>query len=142
MSTQRTPWVGAMVVALILVVSAWLGVAHAVDGVVLITQNLVTASGGFPFTITQAGSYGLGGNLTVPANIDGIVIAADNVTLDLNGFAILGSGGGSGVSDAGVVHSGITVRNGTVRNFATGIEFFHSGLTNVEQIRALQNSGN
>ena len=64
--------------------------AFAVDGVVLINQSTVTAAGGFPYSITQSGSYRLTGNLTVPAATDGIVINAADVTLDLNGFGIIG----------------------------------------------------
>jgi hypothetical protein len=64
--------------------------AFAVDGVVLINQASVMAAGGFPYKITQSGSYRLSGNLTVPANTDGIDITVDNVTLDLNGFTIKG----------------------------------------------------
>ena len=62
----------------------------ATDGVVLINQSSVLAAGGFPFKITQAGSYKLSSNLQVPASVDGIDILADHVTLDLNGFAIIG----------------------------------------------------
>ena len=40
--------------------------AFAVDGQVLINMSTVTAAGGFPYKITQAGSYKLSGNLTVP----------------------------------------------------------------------------
>ena len=42
------------------------------------------------FTIGQPGSYYLGQDLTGTAGEYGIVIAADNVTLDLNGFSIIG----------------------------------------------------
>src|ERR1700760_4561283 len=71
---------------------------YAVDGVVLIDQNHALAGNitpgdtpGFPVTITQPGSYKLSGNLTVAdANTTAIVIASDYVTLDLNGFSIIG----------------------------------------------------
>src|SRR4051794_19461257 len=63
----------------------------AVDGVVLISQSTVTAAGGFPFKITQPGSYKLTTNLVVPADKAGIQIAANDVTLDLNGFGITGA---------------------------------------------------
>src|SRR5262245_60243098 len=70
----------------------------AVDGVVLIDQNKAIAGGvtpgdaaGFPVTITQPGSYRLSGNLIVPnSNTNAIEIASDFVTIDLNGFSILG----------------------------------------------------
>ena len=62
--------------------------AFAVDGVVLINQSTVTAAGGFPYTITQPGSYKLSGNLTPPLNVTAIQISTGNVSLDLNGFTI------------------------------------------------------
>ena len=37
--------------------------ALAVDGVVLINQSTVVAAGGFPYIISQPGSYKLSGNL-------------------------------------------------------------------------------
>lgn len=72
--------------------------ALAVDGTVLINQSTITngltgcpTGGHFPIVICQSGSYRLSGNITVPdANTDAIHINADNVTLDLNGFAVLG----------------------------------------------------
>ena len=77
---------------------AFASAALAVDGTVLINQSTVTnglpncpTSGRFPISICQSGGYRLSGNLTVPdANTTAISIVADNVTLDLNGFAILG----------------------------------------------------
>src|SRR5205085_8172012 len=65
--------------------------AFAVDGVVLINQASVIAAGGFPYTITQPGSYKLSSNLIVPLGKDGIDINAANVTVDLNGFSIMGA---------------------------------------------------
>jgi hypothetical protein len=64
----------------------------AVDGVVLINQATVMAAGGFPYNITQSESYKLSGNLVVSANVNNIVISADNVQLDLNGFTVSGPG--------------------------------------------------
>src|SRR5882762_4507455 len=71
---------------------------YADDGVVLIDQNRALAGNvtpgdapGFPVTISQPGSYRLSGNLTVPdINTTAIQITADFVTLDLNGFSIVG----------------------------------------------------
>jgi len=63
--------------------------ALAIDGQVLINMSTVSAAGGFPYTIAQAGSYKLSGNLTVPnGDTTAIVIAHDNVTLDLNGYQL------------------------------------------------------
>jgi len=44
--------------------------------------------------------------------------AANNVTIDLNNFTILGDGTGAGITSDGV--EGFTIRNGTVKNFNEG----------------------
>jgi len=110
--------------------------AFAIDGQILINQSTVLAAGGFPYKITQSGSYKLSGNLIVPnADTNGIVISADYVTLDLNGFSIAGpvtctpftfpvqcstSGTGVGILSP---NQGTTVLNGTVRGMgAVGID--------------------
>ena len=45
------------------------------------------------FVISQPGSYCLGSNVVGVAGKNGIKIDADNVTLDLAGFGVLGVGG-------------------------------------------------
>src|SRR4051794_25007979 len=45
------------------------------------------------FIITTSGSYYLVGNMTGAAGKNGISIRANDVTLDLNGFALLSPGG-------------------------------------------------
>lgn len=91
---------------------------------------------GFPVTISQPGSYKLMSNLTVPANTKGIVITADNVTLDLNGFTLAGpvqctqpagsqaqpvtctqQGGDQEGIRIAAPNGGAVIRNGTVRGF-------------------------
>jgi hypothetical protein len=67
-----------------------------------------------PHTISQSGSYVLTSNLT-GAGVDGIIIAADDVTLDLNGFALIG-GSGRGVSVLPGVEN-LAVRDGTIRDW-------------------------
>ncbi|HTA42217.1 MAG TPA: hypothetical protein VK789_07210 [Bryobacteraceae bacterium] len=92
--------------------------ARAQNGVVQINQATVAAGGnratnGFPYIINQPGSYQLTGNLTVPAGVNGIGIAASNVTLDLNGFTITVLGANRGVYAVGSP-SMISVRNGSI----------------------------
>ncbi len=68
------------------------------------------------FKITQAGSYYLTSNLSVGSGQVGIEIAANSVTIDLNGFVITGTTGSfHGVSTVGQPLHSITVRNGTIR---------------------------
>jgi len=68
------------------------------------------------FKISQPGSYYLTDNAYIPASRDGIQITANNVTLDLNGFAIIGAvGSNSGITITG--SQGCAVRNGAIRGF-------------------------
>src|SRR5438552_8329198 len=107
---------------------------YAVDGVVLINQSTALAGNvtpgdapGFPVTISVSGSYKLSGNLTVPdADTTAIRITAEDVTVDLNGFSIIGptvclgfpvtssSRIGFG-ADIASDRSNTTVLNGTIR---------------------------
>ncbi|MES2956878.1 MAG: right-handed parallel beta-helix repeat-containing protein [Pseudomonadota bacterium] len=112
-------------------------------GVVLIDQAKAESGGvtpgdvaGFPVTISQPGNYRLAGPLTVSdANVSAIVIASDNVTLDLNGYTLQGPvsctglgaqkscaplGVGDGIQAVG--RSGIALHGGRVRGFAFGVQ--------------------
>ncbi len=68
------------------------------------------------YRISQSGSYYLAGHVTAAPGKRCIEIGASNVTIDLNGFTVIGVGGsiaGIGVDHA---HSNLTVRNGVVEN--------------------------
>jgi parallel beta-helix repeat protein len=67
----------------------------------------------FKFRITQPGSYYLTSNVE-QASGGGIEIAAQNVTLDLNGFAVLSTSPTTGVGIQSNGGLAITVKNGTV----------------------------
>ncbi|HXG19832.1 MAG TPA: hypothetical protein VNN62_12280 [Methylomirabilota bacterium] len=58
--------------------------------------------------------------------LDCLVVNSSNITIDLNGFAIIGNGSGKGISASSSVQ-GVTIRNGTVRGFAVGISLGGSG---------------
>jgi nitrous oxidase accessory protein NosD len=62
-------------------------------------------------------------NLTLHADLmctgDALSVGADGITIDLAGHTISGAGTGTGIS--AVRHSGLTVRNGTVADFATDV---------------------
>jgi len=73
------------------------------------------------FGAWQPGSYYLTTNLTCASGQSGISVTANNVTIDLNGFSLTGSGSGSyGVSFGSTV-TNFTLRNGTVNGFYYGI---------------------
>ena len=116
--------------------------------VTLLNQDAAATGGvtpndspGFPISITEPGSFRLSGNLTVPdADTTAIEISADDVTIDLNGFAIIGptvcpTAGGPPSSDEGPVTtcsplgSGVGIKaaepytiasNGPVQNYRAG----------------------
>jgi hypothetical protein len=96
--------------------------AFAVDGVVLINQSTVLAAGGFPYKITQPGSYRLTGNLVAGLNQFAIQIVAPNVVLDLNGFNVQCSADSNIFDQAACIGDGgaiapthnVAIRNGTV----------------------------
>ena len=67
-----------------------------------------------PFTISQEGSYYLTKNLDTAGN--GISVGSSNVTVDLNGFTIEGTGGSGAGIDA-TARDRVVVKNGMVRGF-------------------------
>ena len=133
--------------------------AFAVDGTVLINQSTVMAAGGFPYTISTPGSYRLSGNLIVPdGNTTAIKITSSFVTVDLNGFSILGpvtctgtsfavtscssTGSGSGVATVftGSLISNVVVSNGNVKGMGSyGVNLDGCQGCNVEKVIAQQN---
>jgi hypothetical protein len=69
------------------------------------------------FVITNSGSYYLTTNLVGVGAKNGVLISASHVTLDLNGFAIIGvSGSSDGISVNG---NNVAIRNGTVCNWGS-----------------------
>jgi parallel beta-helix repeat protein len=78
-----------------------------------------------PYTISMPGSYYLTGNLQGVSGSDGIKVTADNVSIDLNGFALVGVTGaltGINAGSASPYPNNLTVRGGTIRDWANGIE--------------------
>ncbi|MEL7472530.1 MAG: hypothetical protein AAGK04_04370 [Planctomycetota bacterium] len=95
------------------------------------------------FVISQPGSYYLSDNIDIATNQSGVRIASNDVSLDLNGFALIGNGsGGRGVTMGGVFpfnRENIIVRNGTARGWNTGIDVAFTINAVVENISAAQN---
>lgn len=140
----------------------------AVDGVILIDQNRALAGNvtpgdapGFPVTISASGSYRLSSNLVVPdVNTTAILVSTsvDAVTIDLNGFSIIGPvscsinpttcssmatdvsifGPGTGIrSDA---NAALTVKNGTIIGMGRYAIFQSGGAyTIIENLHAREN---
>ncbi|MBL8014435.1 MAG: hypothetical protein JNN05_11370 [Candidatus Omnitrophica bacterium] len=140
---------GLRFIALFVVILSFLAEqGWAVDGEVLISQTTAEAgrvtpddTAGFPVTISLPGSYKLSSNLNIPAGKIGILIATNNVTLDLNGFRIIGissSGTETAISDNNQIRQNITVRNGSIVTIRTGINLAASRQCVIEGMRLNQ----
>jgi hypothetical protein len=107
---------------------------------------------GYPIEIRSPGSYRLTGDLIVPQGAHGILLMADLVHLDLNGFSVRGSefclpgfcqpanSTGGIIHDFGGGGFAVTVRNGVVSNFGgTCIQLRDGG--RVEGVRVFSCGG-
>jgi len=139
------------------------GPGLAADGVIEINETRAKAGGitpgdapGYPVTLSQPGSYRLTGSLIVTtASLSAIEITSDDVSLDLNGFPLVGVAGcngegatlvctptGAGVGIFAHAREGISVRNGFVYAFPGGGAILSQveGCT-VEDVSFLFNAG-
>jgi parallel beta-helix repeat protein len=108
----------------LLAVPVW---ANAASGAVLSCGQTITQN-----TVLESDLSGCTNN--------GIVIGANNITLDLNGHTVAGSanpGDQAGVALVG--RSGVTVKNGTVRNFDVGVVIEGGSGNTVQGVNAVGN---
>lgn len=78
-----------------------------------------------------------------PCSSGGLVIGADNITLNLNGHRVFGQPGiGDGVGVLLVGRTGVTVQNGTVTNFDGGVVIDRGRANTVRYVNALDNITN
>ena len=89
-------------------------------------------------TLSSPGNYFLTKNLS--ASGDCLVIAADNVAIDMRGKTITGNGSGSGITDGGVEHNFAIIANGNIRKFDTGILLDNSGLAIISNVDSSKNT--
>ena len=98
----------------------------------------------------SAGHVACGQTIMVSTTLDsnvgpcqtGLVIGANNVVLDLNGFTLSGTpatGDGPGVNITG--RTGVTVRNGTITQFDAGVAITGGSGNTVTNLRLLDNRG-
>lgn len=124
-SSWLTLMMGAL--AMLFPIGAWAQVGGLPGGSLRPVPSVPITQGPTPIrdctTIFLRGSYvlvnNLPGSLGLNPNGGCLVIAASNVTLDLGGFSVIGTGAGSGMGH-GIAMDGldnVTIRNGTVRGF-------------------------
>lgn len=89
----------------------------------------ITACG----TISQSGSYELAQNLSANGNC--LVITAPYVTIDLEGFTIIGAGTGTGILVSGGNVTGTALRHGAVVGFLNAVNLGSTGYAVVEGLR-------
>ena len=93
-----------------------------------------------PVTIDESGSYVLTGNLTGVAGEHGIVIAADGVTLDLNGFVLRGVTDSLAAIATDGARSAVTVTNGTIEGWGgDGISLRDADGVRISEVTAHNN---
>lgn len=114
---------------------------HEVEPRIVINATNTPSSALGTFSITQPGSYYLTGNVTGEVGKHGILIAADGVTIDLNGFTLTGVPGAfSGVGHSVSSYRNVTVRNGTATGWGNGVAITGAG-NRVEGVRVSDNVG-
>ncbi len=89
-----------------------------------------------PYTITNPGSYYLTANLTGSSGADGIDIATNNVTLDLNGFTLQGVAGSlNGINVLNPARN-LAIRNGALDAWGhNGVDATNSYNSQFERLR-------
>jgi parallel beta-helix repeat protein len=132
---MKTSYIGSVLIGLISLLTC---AAQAT----CIDVNTLPGDANAVFVISQPGSYCLGDNVTGVAGKNGIRIDADNVTLDLAGFAMLGVGGSlNGILINNHLH--IAIRNGSISGWGSaGVEGTAGGQARIEDLRVNANAGN
>lgn len=120
----------------------------AVVAALAVLTSLVVVS---PASAAKPGVIGCGSTITSSVTLaadigpcvrGGLVIGADDVTLDLGGHRVFGkSRTGDGIGIAVPGHTGVTIRNGTVAQFDAGVVIDGGSGNLVEAITANFNQG-
>jgi hypothetical protein len=96
---------------------------------------------------SAAGAADVGCGTTVTADVTlgadltcsgpGLIVDADHVTVNLNRHRITGARTSDGVTSAG--HHGVTIRNGTITGFGTGVRFTAQSDTRIVKVTVSHN---
>jgi hypothetical protein len=104
------------------------------------TSDLRTPILSIPYSITESGSYYLVTDLVGSNGTSGITITSDNVTIDLQGYALIGTNGSlDGIAVPSMQHN-LIVLNGTIKSWGgSGLAASLCESTLIEQISAHNN---
>ena len=106
--------------------------------VVLVAAAIVIPVAGATKTPSPACGDVVTANITLGKSLkgcaSGLVVGADNVTIDLNGHSIKGLANGTGVGIDVADRTGVTVKNGTISDFAEGVKLFNTSGSTVERL--------
>lgn len=143
----RLKLAGPVLVTAAVVAVVWVGAGdlNPPSGAIMPTDR-TTINGQvvtLPYTISTPGSYVLTSNITGVSGQHGIIIDADDVTLDLNGFTLIGVPGSlDGVTVPVSLTTNLAVRNGTVRDWGgDGVDASNAQNSQLENLRVSGNGG-
>lgn len=77
-------------------------------------------------------------NKSINAVGDCFIINNKNITFKLNGFSVIGNTAGDGIS--ATAWTNLTISNGTVSNFSTGVKFIYVSNSQIKNINSNSNS--
>ncbi len=93
------------------------------------------------YQISTPGSYYLTGNITGVVNFKGIEITVDDVTIDLNGFELIGVPRARAAIEPFGERANITIENGTIRGWNTrGLDAADDRRMIIRNVRSVDNS--
>ena len=100
-----------------------------------------TAITSLPYTISSPGSYYLIANLTGIAATSGIIVATNDVTIDLNGYALIGVPSSTYGIQISYGMKNIWIKNGIIKNWGnTGLSADNSRNCKITDITASENA--
>src|SRR5690349_6182160 len=133
---MKTSLISSVVIGL-----TWLLIGAAQAACIEVNSTNTPGDASASFVIAKPGSYCLATNVVGESGKNGIRIDADDVTLDLAGFAMLGSSG----SLNGILinnHLRIAIRNGSITGWGSnGLDGTLGGAGRLDDLRAEGNIG-
>jgi nitrous oxidase accessory protein NosD len=129
--------------ASLLRISGLLGTTLATLVFVPALTRAATVIDHLPYKVSASGEYVLQSNLTADGT-DGITVGADNVVINLNGFALNQSQAGDGTGmlvrfGKREIARNVIVRNGIISDFSNGVLIYNAQGIQVQDLNLLHN---